>query len=85
MVEYEFDPMSGARYRFSTCDGFANFDTVIEVFQNGRLVARDDDSCASRRSTVEVTMFDSARAIVRVRGYSSSSTGTFTMVYSRIR
>lgn len=88
MIEYEFDPVGGARYRFSTCDGFGNFDTVIEVFQNGALLTRNDDcglGLFSLQSTVELTIFSTARAIVRVRGFSSSSSGNYTMVYRRVR
>jgi hypothetical protein len=85
-VEFEFDPASGAIYRFSTCDGAADFDTVIEVFQAGVLVAQNDNcSPTNIRSTVEVTVPGPGRMMVRVRGAVASATGTFRMGYRRIR
>ena len=78
--DYYFYSYGGRYYELSTCY-YADFDTVIDVYNPyGTLIASNDDYCGLKS---QVTSWASVPGWyrVRVRGYSASSSGFFWMSY----
>jgi large repetitive protein len=80
----------GYSYTFKTGCGdgaTAAFDTYLELYNNNcSLLLDDDDGCESNRSIITWTSnYTSAQYIyLKVRGYSSNSSGSYTLAYLRV-
>ncbi len=86
---FRFPVVPGYTYTFKTGCGdgaTATFDTYLELIDyNCAGITNNDDGCESNRSTIQWTCNYSATnwVYLKVRGYSSSNYGTFTLAYLR--
>ena len=82
---YAFYLYSGVPYTFKTGCGdgaTADFDTYLELYNSScSLVASNDDYCENLRSQISYTPSVSGTYYLKVRGYSSSSYGSYTLAY----
>ena len=84
---YEVDVTAGKMYTFKTgCAvgdpdfATADFDTFLEVYNSaGAWITENDDGCSSYRSTVSWVAASTGHAYVKVRGYNSSSYGSYRL------
>ena len=84
-VWYAFTPTCGGVYRFETCGGQSNYDTVLSVHSgcpgNGsNTLACSDDACGLL-SRVDVPLLAGQRYLIRVGGFSAAA-GNFTLTAS---
>ena len=77
----------GYAYTFKTgCDdgATADFDTYLELYDtNGTRIAYADDGCESNRSKLSYLPTQSGYVYLKIRGYSSSDVGSYTLAYKR--
>ncbi|MBR6440640.1 MAG: hypothetical protein IKS44_01150, partial [Bacteroidales bacterium] len=77
----------GYAYTFKTgCDdgATADFDTYLELYDtNGTRIDYNDDDCDSRRSKLVYFPTQSGYVYLKIRGYSSSNVGSYTLAYKR--
>jgi hypothetical protein len=84
-VWYSFTPTCGGVYRFETCGGQTNYDSVLSVHtgcpgSSTNTLACSDDAC-DLQSRVDVSMLAGQRYLIRVGGFSTRS-GNFTLTAS---
>ncbi|TSA29403.1 MAG: T9SS C-terminal target domain-containing protein [Bacteroidetes bacterium] len=83
---YRLTVAIGTQYTFQTgCSGggaTATFDTYLELYNaTGVKITGNDDGCEEGRSKIIYTGTYNGLAYLKVRGYNSSSTGTYTLAY----
>jgi hypothetical protein len=92
-VWYEFVPQCNGVYRFATCVGITNYDTVVSVHTEcpgvaGNAIACNDDTslCGAfdTASQVDVALTAGTPYLVRVGGFSTNPAGNFTLTVSEM-
>jgi|GEM_PF-1349575 len=80
---FYFSASGGTTYDLSLCSadgGWASFDTVLTVYDNGSVVASDDDTC-DLQSRVTWTASHSGTFTVEVASYQGEYQGSFQLAY----
>lgn len=84
---FPFQAKEGEAFLFSTSpgsgDGFADFDTVIGVYHEGKCLAQDDDGGEGKTSFLQWVAPKDGRYEIRVWGYKDSHAGRFRLAYRR--
>jgi hypothetical protein len=88
-VWFAFTPTCGGTYRFTTCDAFTNYDTVLSIHDacpgnaDNTLFCNDDAACSfsSLRSTIDAQLVAGERYLVRIGGFGNAS-GNFALTTS---
>jgi len=84
ITEYEFTPNQSGAWEFRTTDN-GNSDPYLEIFDSrGRLIAEDDDSGDGYNALIRLSLDAGATYTVMARFWSSTSTGTYTLIVTNL-